>query len=70
VTLKHCASSKAVSTSYSSKQAAATACNANTGCYGIYDSGCNDSGSWYQCKAESTWLTSRSSCVYKKTAGG
>ena len=68
-TLFHCASSKASTTAYATFAAAQTACRASDACHGIYDSGCDATGSYYLCQTRSTWATSASSCVYEKKEG-
>jgi hypothetical protein len=62
--LKWC-SSKASATAYATGGAAEAACLANAGCSGVYDQGCDNAGSWYQCSA-AAYATSSSSCVYSK----
>ena len=66
-TLKHCAQHRIPMYSYSTKAAAQAACDAEgaSKCQGVYDVGCNGTGSWYLCKAGATLATSSSSCVYK-----
>ena len=49
----------------SSLSAAETACCANSQCIGVYDSGCDNSGNFYQCDSAAL-QTSSSSCVYTK----
>ena len=44
---------------------AETACKSNTACTGIYDSGCDGSGDWFQCNS-AAYDTSSSSCIYTK----
>ena len=62
--LKHCQGNTVGSASFS-LSAAKAACRANSQCTGVYDSGCDNSGNFYQCDSAAL-QTSSSSCVYTK----
>ena len=66
--LKHC-SGNTVGSAYSYLSAAQAACSTNSQCSGVYDSGCDNSGSFYQCDSASL-QTSSSSCVYTRSGTG
>ncbi len=58
-------------TSYASLGRAKAACADNPECGGVYDPGCDDSGSFYQCADASTWNLPRWpvpawSCIYQR----
>ncbi len=67
---KHCDSDKAAPTAYGSLAEAQAACLGNAACHGVYDLGCDGSGSFYQCQAASTWDASAGSCVYALPVAG
>ena len=65
---KHCSGRTVGSAYISSLSAAKAACaKANSGCSGVYDSGCDSSGSFYLCNVRyRDFQTSSSGCVYTK----
>ena len=65
--LKHC-SGNTVGSSYSSLSAAEAACRTNSHCTGVYDSNCDNRGSFYLCNSAAL-QTSSGSCVYTKSNG-
>ena len=67
--LKHCSNFGFDGNKYSSLSAAQAACSTNSQCSGVYDSRCDNSGSFYQCDSTSL-QTSSTSCVYTKSGTG
>lgn len=63
----HCNDHLASGTSYYGLAAAEAACAASTSCFGVYDTYCDGTGSFYLCQASDTWSESYSSCIYEKT---
>ena len=64
----HCYWLKFSHTRYEVLATAENACAAASGCYGVYDYGCDGSG-FYLCAAPSTWTRSWGvSCMYEKGA--
>ena len=66
---------KASTTPYSSLETAKTVCENTASCYGVYDSGCNNVGYYYLCRAEYCvlpngrkcgWATRSSACIHEK----
>ena len=63
--LKHC-SGNTVGGTYSSLSTAKAACESNSKCTGVYDSSCDNSGSFKLCNSAAL-KTSSSSCVFMKS---
>lgn len=70
VASKHCALNK-IDTAYGSLQSAMAACDSNSVCTGVYDSGCDGSDGYYMCDvAAANYMTSSGgSCVHEKQLG-
>ena len=62
--LKHCASNDYGS--YLTLTLAQSACSSDSNCRGVYDTSCDNSGSFYLCPISADLKISSRSCVYEK----
>ena len=51
---------------YATLAEAAAACAADSGCYAVFDSGCDSEGDFTLCRSANTVYPSDTSCVYVK----